>query len=279
MPYVLLSIISKFLLIILGFSFSIAVLMPLITHGVLIYHLYKSKEGYSATHLMQSFFIEIFCTFLAILLKPFKNWALKSKPETLSSNYPPILLVHGYLHNQTGWLWFCYKLQKQYKGPIYTVNLYPWFASLKTQAQRVEEKIKIIKSEGNFKEINLIGHSMGGLVSSFYAENFVSPIKVSKVFTLGSPLQGTQLAKLGLGTSAKQMTLHHPFVLNLSKQMEASTIAYYHIASKLDNLIVPWQNALPPFKRTTQQYFILENKGHLSLLVSKNVIDLIAHHI
>src|SRR5260221_11174004 len=90
----------------------------------------------------------------------------------------PILLVHGYRQNQMDWIWFRAQLKNQQVGPVYSINLSPPTASIADLAQLIQKKVKSIQEETQQSQIILIGHSMGGLVSSYYAEFLASPGKV-----------------------------------------------------------------------------------------------------
>lgn len=218
---------------------------------------------------LKSFVIEIFCRTATIILYPMSLISDKSK----TNNGKPILLVHGYNLHKAAWLWFKYKLEEKGVGPIYTINLSPPYASIERIAENLAETIDQIRNENNDQKISLIGHSMGGLVCSYCSEYLLMEKEcVSEIITLGSPLNGTRLAALGHGENIIQMTTQSPFLEKLRVQIESSTIPYYHIASKLDNIIVPWQSALPNEVKK-DHCLILENSGHLQMFISSHVIE------
>jgi len=254
----------------------IAVALPMVSHWFFIQSLRKAKTKIPILVLLKSFGREIFCIFMAAFLKPFKNKALKASAHALKSKKPVIILVHGYLHNQTAWYWFKRQLEKADIGPVYTVNLTPFYAPIEQLATCIEAKIRSLQDSIATENLILIGHSMGGLVSSYYAEN-VTPHKIGLVITLASPLQGTLLANLGFGKCVKQMQLNAPFTKNLLKKIVNSTIPYLHIASKLDNIIVPWENAMPPLAH--HNTYVVDDLGHLSFLISPKIIQIVLQHL
>ena len=60
------------------------------------------------------------------------------------------------------------------------------------------------------------------------------------MITLGAPLQGTQLAKMGLGPGAKQMRLGSEYTKHLRERMgNATHVRLYAIASSVDGVVRP----------------------------------------
>lgn len=193
-----------------------------------------------------------------------------------SGNGKPILLVHGYLNN--GSVWFIQKrwLEAAGLGPIYTINLWHPFCSIQQYAKQVQKKAEQIANDTKQKELILIGHSMGGLVSCLYATQHAPPQTVTDVITIGSPLAGTHMALLGLGSNAKEMRRESELVKQVQTAIPTcATTRFYHVATKVDQLIIPFQSAL--IGEQAERQFILEDVGHVGLVYSKRVARCICH--
>lgn len=187
----------------------------------------------------------------------------------------PILLIHGYLHSSLVWFYHGRKLKNNGFGPIYTINLKKPFSSIERHALEVKQQVKIIQEETNRSDLILIGHSMGGLVASYFALNLAEKNTVSDVITIGSPLKGTIIANFAIGISAKEMRRNSDFIKNLNKKLlMEENINFYHIASQTDQLIRPYTSALLGNKEDRQ--YILNGIGHASMLYSKKVNDKIS---
>lgn len=267
----------------------VAVVHTLTTHFILWFELRlselikKTKEALPLANLFKSFCTEAACTIGTIVLIPFG--IQKQKPETYSHELhfkkTPILLIHGYLHNQAAWLWFKRTLKLDPEvGPIFTLNLCPPFASLTVYAELLQNRIAEILKETGQSQIILIGHSMGGLVASFYNEFIANPNEVLKVITLGAPFQGTKLVALGMGENVMEMSPQSLFLNQLNEKMQNSKTPYYYVASKIDNIVVPWQSALPFHlaeewqpNLSANNVLVLEDHGHLRLLISQQVLN------
>lgn len=233
-----------------------------------------------AFHALQSFFRELASLLLCGLLYPFGLFPPSSpKPTSPSPKLKtPILLIHGYLHNHSGWVFAKYQLSKANLGPIYTINLDSLTHDIPHFARQVQQKALEIEEETGIHSLILIGHSMGGLVSAYYNENLAPKGKITNLVTIGSPLSGTQIASYGLGRCAKQMQYQSRFLKTLSTQISHNdSTRYFHVLGKNDAVISPWHSAHGP--QPTNPSLVLEGYGHISLLFSQRVCSQIVQWI
>lgn len=193
--------------------------------------------------------------------------------EKISGKGKPILLVHGYLNHSSVWTFQKRKFEKGGFGPIYTITLRHPFRSIRTYAEKVKIKAEAIAAETGRKDLILIGHSMGGLVSSLYATTLAAPGTVTDVITIGSPFVGTPMARIALGQNAREMEPNSPFLQQLLIAMAKNRqIRFHHIATKTDQLVIPGQSAVIK----ENPHFIYEDIGHAGLLYSTRVADKIS---
>lgn len=189
--------------------------------------------------------------------------------EKVLGNGQPILLVHGYMNHGSVWRLPKKRLEAMGFGPVYTINLGHPFQSISVYAEKVKEKGEQIAKETGRKDLILIGHSMGGIVASLYAVKFAKPQTVTDVVTIGSPLNGTYIAHIGLGKNAREMEPNSPLLQELKQSMkEHKEIRFHHIGTKSDLLIVPRSSAIIP----ENNHFVFDDLGHASLLYSKRVM-------
>lgn len=193
----------------------------------------------------------------------------------------PIVLVHGYLHNSSGWIYHRHRLNKAGFKNVFTVNLgaIPT-KSIAEYAEVLKDRVEEIKKMTGRDDVKLVGHSMGGLVSSYYALNVANQndVNVTDVITLNSPLQGTKMHIFGVGPCVRDMAYGSPFVKELSKKIASSTkTRFFHFASKADVVILPYYSALniesEVIARNQNTAHIASNLGHTAVLFSKKVVD------
>lgn len=185
-------------------------------------------------------------------------------------NNNPILLIHGFCNSSVVWWYHGKKFSKEGFGPIYTINLGSPLLSIEQYAHKVAKKVEQILQETGKKNIILIGHSMGGLVASYYALN-LAPLKtVSDIIAIASPFQGTKVALIGAGKCAHQMRYHSPFVEELSaKILQDKKIRFYFIAASKDHILIPVDSAL--LDKGKRRQYLIDDTGHFAVLFSEKV--------
>jgi triacylglycerol lipase len=113
----------------------------------------------------------------------------------------PLLLLHGYmatrgsLHlleqrlTERGYLVFTYRI-----GPL---NL----GGIRQAAGVIARKVEALVAQTAVRTVDVVGHSMGGLVGLYYVKCLGGRDRVGKLCLLGSPVGGTWSALLGLVTA------------------------------------------------------------------------------
>lgn len=183
----------------------------------------------------------------------------------------PILMVNGYLGFGSNWDYQREKLIEAGLGPVYTMNVGS-LRSIKTYAKEVQAKVAEIQKETGRKDLALVGHSKGGLVSSYYATKLADKeTTITDVITIGSPLGGTPVAYIGPGYDASEMRPDTPFNQKLRQKIKENRhIRFSHIASEQDD-VVPLSSALPEGDRSRK--LVLKDIGHVALVYSSRVAD------
>ena len=212
-------------------------------------------------------------TFLFILSYPIgffsrRPWASRKVARR------PILFVHGYRHNQSAWIILRLRLRWAGFGPLYSLNMGHTSRPIEVQAQEIDRLAKEIEKETKIRELVLIGHSLGGLVSTYYNEEIAPFGKVSHLITLGTPFSGTRLSFFNRDPASRQMRPSSELLKELKEKIYANTCTRYcQTASSFDNLIYPYQSALLEGK----SQLLLKTPGHLGLLFSPKVAGQITY--
>lgn len=190
----------------------------------------------------------------------------------------PILLVHGLFHNSSGWFYHKHKLNKAGFKNVFTVNLgaIP-NKSIPEYAEVLKKRVNEIRSITGRDDIDFVGHSMGGLVSSYFALNMAeeSGTQVDKIVTLNSPILGTKMHIFAPGPCVRNMSNRSDFVKNLSQKIKSSPkTRFFHFSSKADLLVRPYFSTLNIKDKSEikslspKSTHICPNLGHTGILFS-----------
>ncbi len=238
-----------------------------------------SKSFATVVHAVHAVAMDVLALAAQTLLYP--TFALFDKMITPANrDERPVLLVHGYLHNASAWIYAMFRLRSAGFRSIYTINLYHPFHSIDDYAAMVRARAEEIRRETGRDDLILVGHSMGGLVASRAAMDLGGSF-ATHVVTLGSPLKGTWKAYLGLGENARQMRPNSEYTQKLRDDLAGyesrHETLFYQIASTKDQL-VPFESARLPLSDKREE-MVVDDLGHSSLIYSPTVMDAVIEKI
>jgi triacylglycerol lipase len=173
-----------------------------------------------------------------------------------------VLLVHGYVCNRGLWNTWMQKLTAAGR-PFVAVNLEPVLGSIDQTIAAIEDAVGRLEFGTGMPPV-VVAHSMGGLVVRRWWATQPSH-RLHHVITLGTPHQGTWLARWGLSLNARQMRPGSPWLSALVAQepperAQAFTCFYSHT----DNIVFPPSCATLP----GAQHRHLCGYGHVHLVQS-----------
>jgi triacylglycerol lipase len=151
---------------------------------------------------------------LFTVIQPFeKFWMAPDRLGHCATRPLPLLLIHGYQCNRGFWIWMRARLEAA-GWTVATHSMEPVWTEIDNYADGIERRIDEVLAATGAPQVILICHSMGGLASRAYLRRY-GKSKVARLVTLGSPHQGTLLARLGLGPNARQMRIGNPWLVAL----------------------------------------------------------------
>ncbi len=221
-----------------------------------------------------SILVEVVAFITALFLLFFD---LEKRNPMEKSDKTPILLIHGYFLNSGVWWYMRSKLIKA-GYCVYTINLGSSFPSIDIHAQKVKKMAEEIERLSGRRDLVIIGHSMGGVVGLHYAYRYAKPNSVTDLITLGSPLEGTKMANLGSSQSAKEMRIGSSFLQESQKAV--LPMRFFHIATRVDTAIIPWQSELFYSNRGPHiQRYTYECMSHIQFVFSGRVAKQIIEYL
>lgn len=187
----------------------------------------------------------------------------------------PVLFLHGFFCNRGLWVDFAAEVVDQ-GHPCEGITMEPAFGSINEYSHAVELAIDALIAKTGASKIALVGHSMGGLAARSYLQTFGST-KIAKVITLGTPHQGTWLARLGHGANAKQMGLSSDWLKALALHEKHSGVGTLltTILTWYDNIVFPQGGQTIPAARL----IAVTGMGHISMVFSREVKQIVIQEL
>src|SRR6185436_2073250 len=118
-------------------------------------------------------------------------------------------------------------------------------------------------------QVDIIGHSMGGVVGRYFVQLLGGDGAVANLVTLGSPHLGTDVSEFGIGHPTRELVVGSKLVQRLAAAPPPRDTRVLTIFSHSDHLVpANTQNALeiPRADRITY-----DDLGHVTLLGSRRV--------
>lgn len=198
---------------------------------------------------------------LFLLIQPFERWFMGG--ERLRRMRPgevPVLLVHGYTCNRGAW-WRMRRALERAGCCVATVNLDAMFGPIDDYLEPLAKRVEALCRETGAERVALVGHSMGGLVCRAYLARHGAR-RVARLVTLGTPHQGSWLARLGWGRNARQMLPGCDWMGALNRCTLPAQLPVLSIYSVHDNFVLPQAAQRLPGAQNLE----LAGIGHLALV-------------
>ncbi len=178
---------------------------------------------------------------LFALIQPLERfWLGPDRLAQAPAGRLPLLLIHGYQCNRGVWFWLRPRLEAA-GWTVATHNLEPVWADIDAYAEGIARRVDQVLAASGASRLILVGHSMGGLAARAYLRRYGKD-RVARLITLGSPHQGSGIARLGLGRNARQMELGSPWLTALGAPgavpLPQGSVSIY---SCHDNYVFPQQ--------------------------------------
>jgi pimeloyl-ACP methyl ester carboxylesterase len=184
----------------------------------------------------------------------------------------PVILLHGYAMNRANFIPLAYRLSRAGLGPIYGFE-YWTLGRVAAGARQLGWFIDEVRAATGASDVDLVGHSMGGVVGRYYVTFAGGDGVVKHLITLGSPHAGTDVSAIGVGHPTRELLLGSKLVSRLAAAPPPKQTQVTAIWSHADALVPgARQPALP-----SAEVILYDDLGHVALLGSRRVArDIIA---
>jgi triacylglycerol esterase/lipase EstA (alpha/beta hydrolase family) len=183
----------------------------------------------------------------------------------------PVLLVHGYAHNESGWWAFDRALRRAGHTSIHRMNYLPLGSGVPALAERLERRVEQIRSLTGAPRVHVVGHSLGGILLRWYAQELGGSARLATAITLATPHDGTQAAWLWPERTARQLRPGSSLLRRLAAGARPTDVRWVAVWSDADPLVWPHESA----RLAGAKNIGVRGIGHMSFLMSPRVIRLV----
>lgn len=183
----------------------------------------------------------------------------------------PVLLLHGYVCNR-GFLLPLRRYLRAHGIAAYSHNLEPVYAGIDSYADGLARHVEKILADTGAGKLVILAHSMGGLVARAYLRKHGTR-HVAKLITLGTPHQGTVMARLGAGENGRHMVPGNDWLRRLNEHVPALPVV--SVFSYHDNIVMPQESAVLAGAKIVR----LSGMGHVSMPFSRRIREIALEEI
>ena len=178
----------------------------------------------------------------------------------------PIIVLHGYAMNRANFALLARRLAAAGLGPIYGFEYWS-LGRTGRAARQLADFVGEVRAATGASQVDVIGHSMGGVVGRYYVTLGGGDGAVANLVTLGSPHRGTDLVAVGVGHARKELVVGSRLLGRLANAPAPALTRVTVVWSRADAL-VPGGRQSPIAGAET---LLVDGIGHLGLLASRSV--------
>jgi triacylglycerol lipase len=169
-----------------------------------------------------------------------------------TNNRNPVLLVHGIIRTSSVFRTMLPYLTQQ-GWSVYTVDLRPNNATLGLELMAAQLADSIDKLFAPEQPIDLVGLSMGGLVTRYYVQRLGGINRVQRFISISAPNQGTWAAYLWHRCACVQMRPDSDFLNDLNRDAQMlERINFTVLWTPWDAIIIPAGSSKMPVGREVE---------------------------
>ncbi|MEC7946005.1 MAG: alpha/beta fold hydrolase, partial [Myxococcota bacterium] len=181
-----------------------------------------------------------------------------SPPEFPSEERIPVLLVPGFGLNRGSMFMLALYLRRCGWRWVHAINHRPRNTTVPLLARNLAHEIEETCAAAGVEKVDVIGHSMGGIVAAFYINELNGRARVRRLVTLGTPWAGTRAWVFGWRREARDLAPGSP-VLAAAVPPRVPTTSIW---SASDAIVLPPESSVLQGASVVQ----LAHVGHLEML-------------
>lgn len=171
----------------------------------------------------------------------------------MTSQKYPVLLIHGIDDTVHVFSSMVTYLSDRVGVPIHTLNLIPNNGDVGLDKLALQIQAYVEQHMKSVERFDLVGFSMGGIVSRFYIQRLLGWQRVRRFITLSAPHNGTWTGHLRRNAGAAQMRPDSPFLKDLNDSVgDLNQVEFISVWTPYDLMIVPASSSALPVGKEIQ---------------------------
>ncbi|MEU5622710.1 MULTISPECIES: esterase/lipase family protein [Streptomyces] len=185
---------------------------------------------------------------------------------------PPVVLLHGFIDNRSVFLLLRRSLVQHGRHEIESLNYSPLTCDIRTAAELLGRHIEEICERTGSERVDVVGHSLGGLIARYYVQRLGGDLRVRTLVTLGTPHAGTKVVPLANAHPiVRQMRPGSAVIEELTMPAPGCRTRFVSFWSDLDRVMDPLETACLDHPDLSVQNVRVSGIGHLALPVHPTV--------
>ena len=187
-------------------------------------------------------------------------------PGARSQGPRPIIVLHGYAMNRANFVPLAFRLARAGLGPIAGFE-YWTLGRTAAAARQLAWFVEHVQMVTGSPQVDIIGHSMGGVVARYYVTLGGGDGAVHRLITIGSPHHGTDVSRIGIGHANRELYVGSKLIQRIAAAPKPAITRLTTILSNGDALVPATKQAeIPGAERV-----VFEDLGHVAMLGSRRV--------
>ncbi|MCX5273242.1 esterase/lipase family protein [Streptomyces virginiae] len=185
---------------------------------------------------------------------------------------PPVLLLHGFTDNRS-----VFVLLRRTLGAggrhVEAYNYSPFTLDLRVTARHLARRVEELCERTGQERVDLVGHSLGGLVGRYYVQRLGGDRRVRTLVTLGTPHSGTRVAPfMDAHPLIRQIRPDSEVITELAAPAPGCATRCVAFWSEFDAIMIPVATARIEHPDLCVENVQVTGIGHLALAAHPAVI-------
>ncbi|MGC5529870.1 lipase family alpha/beta hydrolase [Streptomyces sp. SR-10] len=185
---------------------------------------------------------------------------------------PPVVLLHGFIDNRSAFVVLRRALTRHGHRHLESLNYSPLTRDVRAAAELLGRHVEEICARTGHSRVDIVGHSLGGLIARYYVQRLGGDRRVRTLVTLGTPHGGTAVAPgAGIHPIVRQMRGGSSVIEELRTPAPGCRTRFVSFWSELDQVMVPIETACVDHPDLDAVNVRVTGIGHLALPVHPTV--------